>query len=39
MESHEIEMEENNAYQGIKKFPSSLTGEDMEPCPAYGIVL
>ena len=39
MESTHIELEQNSAYQGIKIFPSSLTGEDMEPCPAYGIVL
>ena len=39
MESTQIEMEQNSAYQGINTFPSSLTKEDMEPCPAYGIVL
>ena len=39
IESTHIELEQNSAYQGIKTFPSSLTGEDMEPSPAYGIVL
>ena len=39
MESNQIEMEQNSAYQGINTFPSSLTREDLEPCPAYGIVL
>ena len=39
MESTQIEMEQNSAYQGINTFPSSLTREDLEPCPAYGIVL
>ena len=39
MESTQIELEQNSAYQGINTFPSSLTREDMEPCPAYGIVL
>ena len=39
MESTQIELEQNSAYQGINIFPSSLTREDLEPCPAYGIVL
>ena len=39
MESTQIKLEQNSAYQGINTFPSSLTREDMEPCPAYGIVL
>ena len=31
MESTQIELEQNSAYQGINTFPSSLTREDMEP--------
>ena len=38
IDSTQIELEQN-IYQGIKTFPSSLTGEDMEPCLAHGIVL
>ena len=38
IDSTEIELEQN-IYQGIQIFTSSLTGEDMEPCSAYGIVL
>ena len=39
MERTQIELEQNSAYQGINTFSSSLTREDLEPCPAYGIVL
>ena len=38
IDSTQIELEQN-IYQGIKTFPSSLIGEDMEPCLAHGIVL
>ena len=38
IDSTQIELEQN-ICQGIQTFPSSLTGEDMEPCSAYGIVL
>ena len=37
--AYQIELEQNSAYQGIRTLPSSLSGEDMEPCSAYGIVL
>ena len=35
IDSTQIELEQN-IYQGIKTFTSSLTGQDMEPCSAYG---
>ena len=37
--AYQIQLEQNSAYQGIRTLPSSLSGEDMEPCSAYGIVL
>ena len=38
IDSTQIELEQN-LYQGIQTFTSSLTGEDMEPCSVYGIVI
>ena len=32
--AYQIELEQNSAYQGIRTLPSSLSGEDMEPCSA-----
>ena len=34
----QIELEQNNAYEVINKLSCPMDEENMEPCPAYGVV-
>ena len=38
IKSTQIDLEQNNAYEVMNKLSCPLDEENMEPCPAYGVV-
>ena len=36
--STQIELEQNSAYEGIMKMAPPLNIQNMEECPAYGVI-